>query len=141
MSIALFLHIVFLLIWSAALMVFPHLLAEQLAEHDRADLHRATRMQHALYAYVMTPSALLAVVLGVWLIFERGFGGGWLQVKLALVLLMVFFHVYCGTLMGRHKEEGPPQGATGRRRLYRALPLLPALLITGVVSLVVAKPF
>lgn len=137
MSFMLSLHIVFLLLWSAALLYFPQLLTSQATAEDVGVQRRAIHMQRTLYAYVMTPSALLAVVAGTWLIFERGFGGGWLPVKLSLVLLMVFFHLYCGALMADFIRERV------QRRLwfYRALPLLPALLITAVVSLVVAKPF
>ena len=33
----------------------------------------------------MTPSAMLAVTLGLWLWLGFGFAGGWLHAKLALV--------------------------------------------------------
>ncbi|GAB3540606.1 protoporphyrinogen oxidase HemJ [Noviherbaspirillum agri] len=136
MSLMLSLHIVFLLVWSAALLYFPQLFVRQASDDDDAQ-HRAYHMQRTLYAYVMTPSALLAVAAGSWLIFERGFSGGWLHVKLTLVLLMVFFHAFCGALMDDFRHERV------RRRLwfYRVLPVVPGALITGVITLVVAKPF
>ncbi len=137
MSLMLSTHIAFLLIWSAALLYFPQLFVRQAAHEDTDARQSAILMQRTLYAHVMTPSALLAVLAGIWLIFERGFTGGWLHVKLALVLLMVFYHVYCGTLMAEFKREHV------RRRLffYRILPVVPMLLITGIITLVTAKPF
>ncbi len=137
MPLMLTLHIVFLLLWSAALLYFPQLLVRQAIADDNDAQRRAIKMQRTLYAWVMTPSALLTVVAGMWLIFERGFAGGWLHVKLALVLLMVFFHVYCGTLMDQFRREHVQRNLW----FYRLLPLLPALLIVGVVTLVTGKPF
>jgi putative membrane protein len=131
------LHIVFLLLWSAGLLYFPLLLVREATHHDKEARRSAVFMQRILYAQVMTPSALLAVLAGTWLIFERGFSGGWLHVKLSLVLLMVFFHVYCGALMAEFRHD-----RIHRRLLFfRLLPLVPALLITAVVTLVTAKPF
>lgn len=131
------LHIVFLILWSGSLLYFPQLLVKQAIEEELAARKRAAHMQRALFVYVMTPSALMAVVAGTWLIFERGFSGGWLQVKLTLVLLMVFYQIWCATLM----TEFRAQRVQRRLLFYRSLPLLPALLITGVVMLVLAKPF
>lgn len=137
MSLMLAIHIVFLLIWSAALLYFPHLFVRQAAHEDREAQRQAMLMQRTLYAFIMTPCALLAVVAGSWLIFERGFSGGWLHVKLLMVMLMVFFHVYCGNLMAEFKRRHV------RRRLwfYKALPAVPAALILSTVFLVTAKPF
>lgn len=137
MLLALSLHIAFLLVWSATLLYFPVLLMQEAGDHDPESRRKAVRLQRALYAYVMTPSALLAVVAGIWLIFERDIQGAWLHVKLSLVLLMVFFHVYCGTQMDRSRR-----GETiGNSSMYRAIPAIPLLLVAAIVTLVTAKPF
>jgi putative membrane protein len=137
MSLMISLHIVFLIIWSAALLYFPQTFIHQVKEEDAEDPRQAIDMQHTLYVFVMTPAGLLTVLAGGWLLFERGFAGGWLPVKLSLVLLMVFFHVYCGNLMLDLKQHGPQH----KLLFYRALSLAPVILITAVVTLVVAKPF
>lgn len=130
-------HIVFLLIWSAALIYMPRLFIREALSDSQEEQQRGYVMQRALYARVMTPSALLTVLAGGWLLFQQGFAGGWLPVKLVLVMLMVFFHIYCGVLMAglRHHR------VRHRPWFYHALPMVPVLLITGVVTLVVAKPF
>jgi protoporphyrinogen IX oxidase len=137
MSLILSLHIAFLIIWSATLLYFPQLFLQQAGTDDPETRREAIRMQHSLYVFAMTPSGLLTVLAGVWLLFERGFAGGWLPVKLSLVLLMVFFHLYCGNVMRELRLEGPQH----RLLFYRMLSLVPALLILAVVTLVVAKPF
>lgn len=127
----------FLSVWAATLLYLPLLLARQAAAEDDHERQRLELMQRWLYAAVMTPSAVLTVLFGVWLIFERGFEGGWLPVKLLLVLLMGLFHVYCGRLLGSRTEA-----RAGHRPLYYyALMPAPLLLILGVVTLVTAKPF
>lgn len=137
MSIMLTLHIFFLVLWSASLLYFPQLVVRQATIEDEEAERDAARMQRTLYAFVMTPAAVLTVLAGSWLVFERGFAGGWLHVKLTLVMFMTFFHAYCGQLMDafRHKRI--------RHRIwyFRVLPALPILLIAGVVTLVVNKPF
>ena len=131
------LHIVFVLIWSAALVYMPRLFIKEALSESAEERQQGYVMQRALYARVMTPSALLTVLAGGYLLFRQGFMGGWLPVKLVLVMLMVFFHVYCGMLMADLRR----QHVRRRPFFYRALPAIPVLLITGVVVLVVAKPF
>ena len=110
---------------------YPEHWPEEVWERD------AARMQRTLYAIVMTPAGVLTVLAGSWLVFERGFSGGWLQVKLTLVLLMTFFHAWCGQLMDAYRAKRLAHHAV----VFRLMPLLPALLIVGVVTLVTAKPF
>lgn len=138
MSLMLTLHIAFLLIWSGTLLYFPQLLTQQASASDTEGREQALKMQHGLYAFVMTPSGLLTIVFGSWMLFERGFSGGWLPVKLALVLVMVFFHLYCGALMEHLKHE--PEAAHSPW-FYRLLLVPPVLLIPAVITLVVQKPF
>jgi putative membrane protein len=137
MSLMLTLHIAFLLIWSGTLLYFPQLLVQQATASDDEGRQQALKMQHTLYAFVMTPAGLLTIVFGSWMLFERGFDGGWLPVKLALVLLMVVFHVFCGNVMEQLKEQGPSHSPW----FYRLLLLPPVILIPAVVTLVVQKPF
>jgi putative membrane protein len=130
-------HIVFLIIWSATLLYFPQMLVQQADAKDEETRHQTVHMLNSLYVTAMTPSGVLTVLAGAWLLFERGFAGGWLPVKLAAVLLMVFLHLYFGHLMLDMGMQGPRHGSW----FYRMLSLGPAILITVVVTLVVAKPF
>jgi protoporphyrinogen IX oxidase len=115
----------------------PALLARQAADPDHDARRRLELAQRWLYAALVTPSAILTVAFGTWLTFERGFEGGWLPVKLALVLAMGLFHVYCGVLLGKRTEAR----AVHRPLFYYALIPVPALLVVAVTTLVTAKPF
>lgn len=135
MTILLALHIVFLIVWSATLLYFPQLLRQHACIREDEERRQAVHLQRTIYALIMTPSAILTIIAGCALIFALGFDGGWLHVKLLLVLLMVAFHAYCGTMMLDLKHAERP------RLLNRAVSLLPMLLIGGVLVLVLAKPF
>ena len=137
MSFMLSAHILFLILWSASLLYFPQLVVREAATTDAGVERDAIRMQRTLYAWIMTPAGLLTLLAGSWLLFERGFEGGWLPVKLALVTLLAFFHAYCGGLMDDYKR------GRIRRHLwfFQLLPIAPALLILAIVTLVVGKPF
>ena len=137
MTLVLSLHIVFLALWSAALVFMPILFARQAAAADLQTRRESMLMQRWLYASIMTQSAVLAVVFGTALVFILGFEGGWLHVKLGFVLLMGLLHVYCGTVMVRLKD---PQAAH-RPAYYRALSAAATLLVLVIVSLVTFKPF
>lgn len=119
------------------LVYLPQLFARHAAEADAEARRRFELMERWVYAVLMTPSALATVLAGIWLIFERGFEGGWFPVKLALVVAMGLFHVYCGHMMIKLKRGG----ATHRPAYYRALPLPPAILVLAIVVLVTGKPF
>jgi protoporphyrinogen IX oxidase len=130
-------HIAFLAIWSASLVYFPLLFVEHRGTKDHLRRNRLVLLQRWIYAKVMTTSALATVIAGTWLVFERGFGGGWLHAKLALVLGMALFHGYCGHLMVDLKRRG----FRHPRLFYWVLPVVPAALIVGVLYLVSSKPF
>ena len=65
-------------------------------------------MERKLYFGIMTPSAVLTIVFGLWLWLGYGITGGWLHAKLALVALLVAFHVYLGVLLRRLRARPQP---------------------------------
>ncbi|HEY4139702.1 MAG TPA: CopD family protein, partial [Casimicrobiaceae bacterium] len=87
---------------------------------------------------IMTPGAVLTVVFGSWLWLGYGITGGWLYPKLALVALLIAFHVYLGILLREFAHDRNRHGHV----FYRWLNEFPALpILIAVVFLVVMKPF
>ena len=84
----------------------------------------------------MTPGALLTIVFGVWLWLAYGFSGGWLHAKLALVALLIAYHVYCGFLMLDFKHGRNRHGHV----FYRWLNEVPVVVLIAIVILAVVKP-
>ncbi len=129
-------HIVFVVAWFAGLFYLPRLFVNHAMAETAAELDRLALMEHKLYRF-MTPLAWLAVGLGLWLWLGFGFSGGWVHAKLALVLLLIGYHWYCGRILRAFAA-----GQNSRSHVfYRWFNEAPVLLLLVIVILVVVKPF
>jgi len=130
-------HIVFVVAWFAGLFYLPRLFVYHALTTDLAGIERFKIMERKLYYGIMTPSALLAVVLGLWLWLGYGITGAWLHAKLALVVLLIVYHGYCGRLLADFKRDRNRHGHV----YYRWFNEVPVLILIAVVILVVVKPW
>jgi putative membrane protein len=129
-------HILFVVSWFAGLFYLPRLFVNHAMVTDAATIERLSLMEGKLYRF-MTPIGVLALVFGTWLWLGYGFAGGWLHAKLALVGVLIAYHLYCGHLV---KEFGA--GRNARSHVwFRWFNELPVLVLLVVVILVVVKPF
>jgi len=85
----------------------------------------------------MTPSAIAVVASGLWLWLGYGFSGGWLHAKLALVIVLIGYHWYCGRLLKVFREDRN----TRSHVYYRWFNEFPTPILVAAVILVVVKPF
>ncbi len=134
------LHIIFVVTWFAGLFYLPRLFVyhAMATADDRIGIERFKTMERKLYFGIMTPGAILTIVFGLWLWLGYGISGGWLHVKVALVALLVAFHIYLGVLLRRFARDENRHGHV----FYRWLNEIPALpLLIAIVFLVVMKPF
>lgn len=133
------LHIIAVLVWFAGLFCLPRLFVHHASAGDAASIERFKAMERRLYYGVMAPSAVASVVLGGWLTMSYGIGLGqhWLLAKIALVVALIVYHLYCGMLLEdlAHGRHTPPHN------WFRWLDRFPALAVAGAVLLVVLKPF
>jgi protoporphyrinogen IX oxidase len=131
-------HIVFMVAWFAGLFYLPRLYVYHAQANDTISLERFKIMERKLFFGIMTPSAILTIIFGLWLWLGYGFSGGWLHAKLLLVLILVAHHIYLGKLMLDFKHDRNQHGHV----FYRWLNEIPALpVLVGIVWLVVVKPF
>jgi putative membrane protein len=129
-------HIIFVVSWFAGLFYLPRLFVNHAMATDAAEIARLKLMEHKLYRF-MTPLAVLALVLGTWLWLGYGFAGGWLHLKLALVVGLIAYHLYCGKLVKIFAEDRNSRS----HKFYRVFNELPVLLLIAITILVVVKPF
>jgi len=130
------LHISTLLIWCAGLFYLPGLFAAHPQVANGRDFRRLRVMTRFSFVAVVSPAAVIAVVSGTALVFAAQVQGDWMAVKLGVVSLMVFFHLYCGRLLAK-------LGATPATRpagAHLLLLLVPLILIPLVFWLVLGKP-
>lgn len=129
-------HIIFVTSWFAGLFYLPRLFVNHAMTTDAITLARLELMEHKLYRF-MLPLALLALGFGLWLWLGYGISGAWLHAKLALVVGLVVYHLYCGKLMRDFKVGKNKRGHVW----YRWFNEIPVIVLLLVVILVVVKPF
>ncbi len=130
-------HIVFMVTWFAGLFYLPRLFVYHATADDAVSRERFKIMERKLFYGIMTPGAVLTIAFGLWLMMGYGFKGGWLHAKLALVALLVGYHIYCGKLLLDFKHDRNRHGHV----YYRWLNEAPVLVLVAIVILVVVKPF
>lgn len=131
------LHIIFMVTWFAGLFYLPRLFVYHAMSEDAPSLERFKVMERKLYYGIMTPGAVLTIVFGLWLWLGHGISGGWLHAKLALVAVLIAYHVHCGRLLVDFRHD--------RNRhthvYYRWFNEIPVAILIAIVILVVVKPF
>ena len=132
-------HLVFMVTWFAGLFYLPRLFVYHAMSEDRVSLERFQLMERKLFWGIMTPGAVLTIALGLWLWLGwfRGAFTGWFHAKLALVAILVAYHLWCWRLMKAF--------AAGRNTKshvwFRVFNEFPVLILVATVLLVVLKPF
>lgn len=130
------LHIIFMVTWFAGLFYLPRLFVYHAMSDDRPSIERFKVMERKLFYGIMTPGAVLTIVFGVWLWLSYGFSGSWLHAKLALVAVLVAYHLYCGKLLADFKHDRNQHSHV----YYRWFNEIPVVILIAVVILVVVKP-
>jgi putative membrane protein len=131
------LHVIFVVAWFAGLFYLPRLFVYHASATDAPGDARFKLMERRLFA-LMTMAGTAAAVFGVTLLVLQPAWllQGWLQAKLALVITLVVYHIWCGRLVSQLRE--------GRNlhsdRWYRWFNEAPTLLLIAIVVLAVVKP-
>lgn len=135
-------HIVFVASWFAGLFYLPRIYVNlaMVSPGSVAERARLLLMAGKLLRFT-TILSVPAVGLGLWLWLGYGIGqgpgNGWLHAKLAVVLLVGGYHLYCVRLL-QQLRHNTNQCSHVWFRWFNEIPVL--LLLVAVV-LVVVKPF
>lgn len=133
-------HIIAMVAWFAGLFYLPRLFVYHADAVDEISLQRFKTMERRLFWCIMTPAAVVTLVLGLALLPYLGstvWQQGWLHAKLGLVFLLVLYHIACGVYLRRFCSNSNRHSS----RFYRFMNEVPGLLLVAVVCLVVVKPF
>jgi putative membrane protein len=131
------LHLIFVVAWFAGLFYLPRLFVYHAQSSDAVSIARFEVMERKLYRGIMMPCMVLTLVFGAWLWLGYGFRGGWLHAKLALVAVLVAYHLWLGKLRGDFARQANRRSHV----FYRWINELPLALLAAIVILVVVKPF
>lgn len=128
-------HIIFVTSWFAGLFYLPRIFVNLAMATEKVELDRLLLMSHKLYRFV-TPIAYLALGSGIWLWLGYGFEGMWMNIKLALIVILISYHHYCGHLLKQFTQNKN----THTHVWYRFFNEIPVLILLAVVILVTVKP-
>lgn len=135
-------HIIAMTAWFAGLFYLPRLFVyhADLPKEDQAGQARFCTMERRLYWGIMTPNAIITLLLGIGLVHMMGYSFAnpplWLSLKLSVVTLIVIYHLYCGALLKQFKR-----GTNKRTALYyRIFNELSIVMFSAIVLFVVLKP-
>lgn len=133
------LHVIFMVTWFAGLFYLPRLFVYHADAKDPVSHERFLVMERKLFA-IMTIGAVLTAIFGLWLLADYAWaawsGSAWLHIKLALVVALVIFHLYCLKIV-REFRAGT---ARHSHVYYRWINEIPSLLLVAIVLLTFVKP-
>lgn len=130
-------HIIFMVTWFAGLFYLPRLFVYHADAQDVASRQRFVTMERRLFIIMSIGAAAtiafgLSLLIGWWLPVPA-----WLQAKLALVVLLIVYHIYCGKLLRDFRADRNRHSS----RFYRRFNEIPSVFLIVIVILVVVKPF
>ena len=128
----------FVVSWFAGLFYLPRLFVYHAQADDAPSRERFKVMERKLYWGIMTPGAVLTVGLGIWLWLGwfRG-SSAWLDAKIAIVALLIVYHLWCGRLLAAFAADRNTRGHVW----FRWFNEVPTVALFAIVILVVLKPF
>ena len=136
-------HVIFMVTWFAGLFYLPRLYVYHASTADTAGKERFKIMERKLFV-MMTIGGVLTAVFGLAVLFAvpgvvrtAWLHMGWLHAKLALVAVLIGYHVWCYRLLVAFRNDANRHS----ERWYRLFNEVPTLPLIAIVILVIVKPF
>jgi len=134
------LHLISAISWMAGLLYLPRLFVYHAETKNNADKKQTFQlMEKRLFFYIMNPAMILSWIFGVLLFHSIGivnFTYLWVQLKLAMVMLLTIYHFFlfhCLKSFNLNNSKYSP-------KFYRLINEVPTLLLIGIIFIVVFKP-
>ena len=138
------LHIIAVIAWMAGMLYLPRLFVYHCAaEKGSVQSETFKVMERRLLRAIINPAMIATWVLGLalaWLGPDSHYGwfaSGWLQAKLAFVLILSAIH----GLFARWVKAFAADSNRHSQRFYRIINEVPTIIMIVIVILVVLKPF
>ena len=134
------LHLIAVISWMAGLLYLPRIFVyhvENLKDKNTSLIFKT--MEKKLYLYIMTPAMILTWIFGLVLISLLGFeilSAVWIKLKLLLVTLLTFYHLYLSKLLSDFKMDQNTKSS----KFFRIINEVPTILLIFIVFIVVFKP-
>ena len=129
-------HIISVIAWMAGLLYLPRLFvyhSDKEIEQNTSNTFKV--MERKLYRFIMNPSVALVWITGLILFYYSGIET-WLLVKIALVILMTFFHIFLGQRLRDFTADANKYSS----RFFRIINEVPTIIMIIIIFLVVLQP-
>lgn len=131
------LHLIFMVTWFAGLFYLPRLFVYHAMSTDQPSIDRFKIMERKLYFGITMPGMLLTVLFGIGLLMTGDYLSQlWLQIKLALIAVLVIYHFHCGKLVADFKHDRNARSHV----FYRWYNEFPVLILIAIIFLAVFRP-
>jgi len=135
------LHLIFMVTWFAGLFYLPRLFVYHAMSDDEISNTRFKIMERKLFYGIMTPGAILTLIFGFWMLYDYAWAAfassGWLHAKLALIALLMIYHIICGKYVRDFRDDRNKRGHV----YYRWFNEAPVLILVVIIILASVKPF
>ena len=133
------LHLVSVISWMVGLLYLPRLFVYHYDTEYQSQVDKTFLvMEVRLLKIIMQPAMALTYLFGILLIYENSnlIKENYFLLKLFLVLLLTFFHVYLSILYKDFKKGYRYKSSN----FYRKINEVPALLMILIIFLIIIKP-
>lgn len=133
-------HIITIVTWFSGIFYLPRLFVYHAMAEDQISKDRFKIMERKLYFGIATPSAIIATILGLWLLADQWSyykTAGWMHAKLGMIVLLWIYHLYCWKFFLDFRADRNRHSHV----FYRVYNELPVLLLIGIVLMVIVRPF
>ena len=134
------LHLIAVISWMAGLLYLPRIFVYHVENYEKKEATNIFEiMEKRLYNYIMRPAMLFSWIFGIILIYLNGLDvllNLWMQIKLALIIILSGYHEYLGKCIISLKNRTNTKTA----KFFRYINEVPTILLILIVFIVIIKP-
>src|SRR3989338_680342 len=132
-------HVIFVVCWFAGLFYLPRLYVYHSLTQGKVMSHTFKVMERRLYWGIMTPSAILTLITGLWMLINYAWSihqySYWLYLKFLMVGFVFGFHILCGKWLYRFQKDRN----TRTDIFYRIVNEVPIIFLAAICILVIVR--
>ncbi len=134
------LHLIAVIFWMAGSLYLPRIFVYHVENSEKKETTEIFEtMERRLYFYIMRPAMLATWLFGIILIYINGidvFSELWMNIKLALVILLTIYHEYLGICLKSLKLKTN----TKTPKFFRIINEVPTIILIFIIFIVIFKP-
>ena len=134
------LHLIAVISWMAGLLYLPRIFVYHVENKEKKEATDVFEvMERKLFYYIMRPAMIFTWIFGLILIYLNGielFSQLWMQIKIALVILLSVYNDYLGKCLVSLKNNSNTRSS----KFFRIINEIPTVMLIFIVFLVIFKP-